>query len=99
MGYMSGTASRSRRGLATLALVVGAGALTALGTAVAHAATNGELTQKPGTAACISDTGTSGECQDGQALDQAEGVAVSPDGKSVYVASFAGDSVSIFDRD
>jgi len=59
----------------------------------------GELTQKAGTAGCVSESGTGGACQDGVALDFAESVAVSPDGKSVYVGSGFSDAVAIFDRD
>ncbi len=59
----------------------------------------GELTQKAGTAGCVSESGTGGACQDGAALDFAESVAVSPDGKSVYVGSGFSDAVAIFDRD
>ena len=61
--------------------------------------TTGALTQKPGTAGCISNTGSAGACVDGTALDGAFSVTVSPDGKSVYAASFFSSAVSIFDRD
>src|SRR5947208_3007499 len=44
--------------------------------------TTGALTQKPGTAGCISENGTSGACQDGTALDAPLSVTTSPDGKS-----------------
>jgi DNA-binding beta-propeller fold protein YncE len=59
----------------------------------------GALTQKAGTAGCVSEDGTGGACQDGTALDIAFSVAASPDGKSVYVASLASDAVAVFDRD
>ena len=65
--------------------------------AVFDRAADGTLTQKPGTAGCISDTGA-GPCVDGTALDAAARVAVSPDGESVYVASFVSDAVAVFDR-
>jgi DNA-binding beta-propeller fold protein YncE len=55
----------------------------------------GELTQKGGTAGCISQDGTSGTCQDGTALDEAQTVAVSADGKNVYVASAASGAVLV----
>ena len=48
--------------------------------------TTGAITQPAGTAGCISETGA-GPCADGHGLDGAFGVAVSADGKSVYVAS------------
>ena len=54
--------------------------------AVFDRAGDGTLIQKPGPAGCISDTGA-GRCRDGTALDGARSVAVSPDGRSVYVAS------------
>jgi DNA-binding beta-propeller fold protein YncE len=60
---------------------------------------SGALTQKPGTAGCVSDDGTGGLCRDGTALDGASHVALSPDGKSVYVASDVSNAVAIFDRD
>ena len=43
-------------------------------------AADGTLTQKPGTAGCISETGA-GPCVDGTALDGSRSVTVSPDGK------------------
>ena len=61
--------------------------------------TTGALTQKAGTAGCISETGTAGACADGVALDDPLSVTVSPDGTSAYVASFVSDAVAIFDRD
>ncbi len=60
--------------------------------------TTGALTQKPGTAGCISETGTAGACVDGTALDRAISVTISPDGTSAYVASVISDAVAIFDR-
>ena len=65
--------------------------------AVFDRAADGTLTQKPGTAACISDTGA-GPCVDGTALDGASSVTVSPDGRSVYVASQISSAVAVFDR-
>jgi DNA-binding beta-propeller fold protein YncE len=68
-------------------------------TAVALAVT-GDLTQPAGTAGCVSETG-SGPCADGHGLRGPSGVAVSPDGKSVYVTSFGGgtDDLARFNRD
>ncbi len=65
--------------------------------AVFDRAADGTLTQKPGTAACVSDTGT-GPCADGTALDGAGSVTVSPDGRSAYLAAFNSDAVAVFDR-
>ena len=61
--------------------------------------TTGALTQKAGTDACVSETGSGGNCTDGVGLDAAHSVAVSPDGRSAYVASPASDAVAVFDRD
>ena len=65
--------------------------------AVFDRAADGTLTQKPGTAGCISDTGA-GPCVDGTALANANSVTVSPDGKSAYVASIDSNAVAVFDR-
>ena len=65
--------------------------------AVFDRAPNGRLTQKPGAAGCISDTGA-GPCVDGTALDSAIAVTVSPDGKNAYVASSRSDAMAVFDR-
>jgi DNA-binding beta-propeller fold protein YncE len=46
----------------------------------------GAITQPPGIAGCVSEFG-GGSCADGHALSAPRSVAVSPDGKSVYVAS------------
>ncbi len=51
--------------------------------------TTGAISQPAGSAGCVSETGSGGTCADGHALDDAYSVAVSPDGKSVYVASSA----------
>ena len=61
-------------------------------------ATTGALTQKPGAAGCISETGTGGACTNGVALDGAYSVTLSPDGKHAYVASSISDAVAVFDR-
>jgi DNA-binding beta-propeller fold protein YncE len=61
--------------------------------------TTGVLTQKSGTDACISETGTGGACTVGVGLNGANSVTVSPDGKSAYVASFFSDAVAVFDRE
>ena len=59
--------------------------------------TTGALTQPAGTAGCISETGA-GPCADGHGLDGPLGVAVSPDGKSVYAASNTSDAVARLNR-
>jgi 6-phosphogluconolactonase (cycloisomerase 2 family) len=60
--------------------------------------TTGALTQLVGTAGCVSETGTGGACADGLALDGADAVTVSSDGKHVYVAAVASDAVAVFAR-
>jgi len=61
--------------------------------------TNGALTQLAGLAGCVSETGTNGTCRDGKALGLPDGVTVSPDGKSVYVASFYSSAIAVFARE
>jgi DNA-binding beta-propeller fold protein YncE len=60
--------------------------------------TSGAITQPAGTAGCISETGA-GPCADGHGLSFASSAAVSPDSKSVYVASISSNAVARFDRD
>ncbi len=81
----------------TRAALIAIGAFLLLPAGVAWAL--GELSQKPGTAGCVSETGTGGACQNGRALQAAFGVVASPDGKSLYVASSSSDAVAVFDRD
>jgi DNA-binding beta-propeller fold protein YncE len=59
--------------------------------------TTGAIYQPPGTAGCISQTGA-GTCADGHALDEVWGVAVSADGKSVYVTAYFSDAVARLTR-
>src|SRR5215211_3504498 len=58
-------------------------------------AATGDLTQKPGVAGCWSAVGS---CSPGTGLGGARSVAVSPDGRSAYVASQGDSAVSVFDR-
>ena len=78
----------------------GANAYVATGGAVAmlDRTADGTLTQKPGTAGCISETGTGGACADGRGLDNTRSVTISPDGRSGYVASDVSDALAVFDR-
>jgi DNA-binding beta-propeller fold protein YncE len=55
----------------------------------------GALTQLPSPHGCISEDGSGGLCTDGKALSDPVAVAVSPDGRNVYVASFQRDPVSL----
>lgn len=57
----------------------------------------GRLTQLPGVDGCITPSGSGGLCASGRALDGANGVAVTRDGKHVYVAAING-GLAIFAR-
>ena len=57
----------------------------------------GRSASPPGAAGCINEDGSQG-CADGHALDFPTGVAVSPDGRSVYVASLFSDAVVRLNR-
>jgi DNA-binding beta-propeller fold protein YncE len=59
--------------------------------------TSGALTQPPGTAGCVSEDG-SGPCADGHGLYNTHNLAVSGDGKSVYVASYSSSALVRFNR-
>ncbi|HEU5264368.1 MAG TPA: beta-propeller fold lactonase family protein, partial [Gaiellaceae bacterium] len=59
----------------------------------------GTLVQLTGAAGCVSETGNGGSCVDGRGLDRARSVAVSLDGKNVYVAAETGDALAVFSRD
>ena len=60
---------------------------------------DGVLTQSSGDDGCVNIDGSS-ECQEGNALDEPASVAVSPDGRSVYVASEGpAGGIAVFERD
>ena len=62
----------------------------------------GTLAQLPGTSGCVSEDGTDnhgGTCADGRALEFANAVAVSPDGKNVYVGAKGTHGVAVLARD
>lgn len=61
------------------------------------------LRRDPGTGAlsyrsCLSQDGTSPECGAARALDYANAVEVSPDGRNVYVSAGYGDAIAVFER-
>ena len=87
------SAAVSPDGTSVYATSTGSGAV-----AVFDRAADGALTQKAGLAGCISDTGSGGDCTDGNALDRAISVIVSPDGTNVFVASLVSEAVAVFDR-
>jgi DNA-binding beta-propeller fold protein YncE len=57
----------------------------------------GVLTQKEGTAGCLIYLRSAG-CSFGRALIAPEGLAVSPDGTSVYAAAFKSGAIAVLDR-
>ena len=65
--------------------------------AVFDRAADGTLTQKSGSAGCISDSGAA-PCADGVGLGGARAVTISPDGASVYVAAEESGAIAVFDR-
>ncbi|HEX8205063.1 MAG TPA: beta-propeller fold lactonase family protein, partial [Solirubrobacteraceae bacterium] len=58
---------------------------------------DGSLTQKDNPDGCISPDGSGGTCRIAKALSGPHDLAVSPDGKNVYVGGF--DGLAILDRD
>jgi len=58
----------------------------------------GALIQLSGLSGCIGNTGTSGACVQGNGLDGAGWVEISPDGNYVYVASFNSSTITTFWR-
>lgn len=78
-----------------------AGSLGASVAVFARTPATGALAQLPGAAGCLRDAALEVEadtCGRAPALDSATSVAVSPDGRSVYVASFGSAAVSILAR-
>jgi DNA-binding beta-propeller fold protein YncE len=57
----------------------------------------GALSQGPGTIACVSAKGA-GNCAPAIGLDEPNSIAISPNGKSLYATSRAGNSVTSFNR-
>lgn len=57
----------------------------------------GTLQQKRGRAGCVSRTGSRGACSPGRGLDRAFDLAVSPNGKTVYLVSQS-NTLTVFDR-
>ena len=65
---------------------------------VSDTATHGELVQKPGDKGCIRNTVGGTGCMDGRLLSHPEGIAISPDGRSIYATGRNADGLAIFDR-
>ena len=57
------------------------------------------LSQLDGDKGCIRNESTADDCASGVGLYGASGIAVSPDGTTVYVASYYGSTLAVFDRD
>ena len=79
--------------------ILGALGLTLVLGSAGQSASLGTLTQLAGTAGCVSETGTGGLCATGTGLGWVFSVAVSPDGRHVYVASVMSSAVAVFARD
>jgi hypothetical protein len=84
---------------ALLALVLASGAL-ASGPGPAAAATTGGLRQLAGAAGCIVDEASPpAGCVDVRGMTDVRQIAISPDGKNVYVTSRGRGALAVFDRD
>jgi DNA-binding beta-propeller fold protein YncE len=79
--------------------VTGLALLAALALAAPASAAPGALSQPSGTAACTSEDGSGGQCADGAGLASPRGIAISPDGRNVYVGGYFQSSIAIFSRD
>jgi DNA-binding beta-propeller fold protein YncE len=66
-------------------------------TSFTRTASTGQLAQQPGTSACAINVLAVG-CSLGRALSAPEGIAVSPDGASVYAAAFTSGAIDVFNR-
>jgi DNA-binding beta-propeller fold protein YncE len=66
-------------------------------TTFTRTASSGLLTQKEGTAGCLIYLRSAG-CSFGRALIAPEGLALSPNGKNVYVAAFKTGAIAVLDR-
>jgi fibronectin-binding autotransporter adhesin len=62
-----------------------------------RSASTGQLTQQTGTSACVIYVFAVG-CSLGRELSAPEGLAVSPDGASVYAAAFKSGAIDVFNR-
>jgi len=83
----------SRDGVSVYVTSVLSGAVAAL----TRDTSTGTTRELPGTGGCASSKKLT-RCAAGQALRSPEGLAVSPDGATVYVASFASDAIGVFAR-
>jgi DNA-binding beta-propeller fold protein YncE len=65
----------------------------------ARQARSGRLTQLPGAEGCFIDGPFGFDCSDADGLDGIGGLAISPDGRNLYAASFVSGALSTFERD
>jgi DNA-binding beta-propeller fold protein YncE len=98
-GGRSGARSPLARGARREGVALLLAALALLVMTASALAVTGDLTQPAATSSCWSEDGT-GPCADGKALSTAHSVAISPDGKNVYVAArgAVSDAVAVFSR-
>jgi len=66
-------------------------------TSFTRSTSSGLLTQKPGPAGCLVFLRAAG-CSFGRALNAPEGIAVAPDGRDVYAASYAPGAIAVLAR-
>ena len=66
-------------------------------TTFARSSTTGQLTQLTGTSACVINLLAVG-CSLGRVLSDPEGLAVSPDGATVYATAFESGALDVFNR-
>lgn len=85
--------------IAALLMLIGLSASPAGGSdpTVEAAAPTGRLVQPKGTEGCIHRKGTN-RCAQGRAVTSPEDIAISPDGRHAYVASYGSHGIAIFRR-
>lgn len=89
----------TRRSYATVGLCTVLAGMMAAGTdALAKPAPPGRLVQAHGPSGCVHPNPT-GTCGRARAITVPNSIAVSPDGRNVYVAAFKSNSVAVFRRD
>lgn len=98
-------ASRASRALSAL-IAAGLLGVPAAAVGATHRSAVGTLAQLPGQDGCVADRSTAGHgCAPARALKGpapflgSEAIAMSPNGKNVYVASSKSDAITIFERD
>lgn len=82
-----------------LTFVVAVGLAIVASTSSSASAQSGELTQLPGAAACVQNTGGDVACSLGRALGETSFLTITPDGRHVYGVATNDDAVVSFSRD